>query len=561
MVKNKTNRPSKGARLLTMVRVYISNHPIVTALVSIAAYFILLQLSFVTSGDIWAEGYMEYLHKAVTFHWDAVTAPSWEGYMTLLPSFFSKLYISMQMPLGFIDIWYRLIAVVFAAGSLAIIASPLTRTVWPRLWQRLVVIAFLLFTLWHVSAFSFINIWYVGFVPIAILCMSAVPMRVWQKVAYTIFGVVLALTKPSVILMPFLVYRAIKTKEYISNGLIFIAACYQTYLLFFATSNGERHVPSDVLGIIKTLYVGVGTEVLKLVHIAPNDVLVALATMLVVGIFALLVWRRGWLMAGLAAFGFSFAVYSYVLAPDPSANTFTLTSAQLFADHYKLQREILIMAFFIVAIGMLLPDAWAKLRSLRAKWRPYAYAGGALAIVIFGIMVYRPIDTTSGSVAIDITPFRPTLTLRQPACMPVAPLPSWSPGTAWFFAQNGGCVFQGPSRAPAETAFTRDTINAPLRVAGVEGHNLMTVMVPVNVAAPHTAKIVRLKEVESGMVFTGKIMATSQNGVQFVAFNVAGLPMRLEYSFIVAGEKGVRVAPLEGAESIVGYSYHMGEAY
>jgi hypothetical protein len=515
----------------------ILRHPVLIAIVMMAIYLCVFQLSFVRTGDIWAEAYMEYLAKALETGWITVVMPSWEGYVTLLPSFFTELFVSSGASLALIDTYLRAITIMFTIGSLAVIASPLTKPLLPRLWQRLLVILALLMTLWHVSAFSFINIWYVGFIPLIVLALAAVKFTAWQKVVYTLCALCVAFTKPSIILLPFVVYRAVRTKEYITNGLIVVAIALQTYLLFFATSNGARNVVQGIWQIVHDMYIGMGTAVLKLLQFAPDDLLLVIANIALVLLFLLLILRLGWVRAGLLAFGFAFSVYAYVLAPTAEGVRPIADAGKLFIDHYKIQRETLISMFLVLSAGLLLPYVWSAAQRLPIRLQVW----GRIAVLCsagFGIgLLYRPIDTMSHQVAINIAPFRSSLALRQPLCMPVAPTPSWSPGTNWYMSYGGGCETKG-----LLTASTLENLTLPvgegvrIKVPGHGKHSLMAVMVPLRLELPYRKGAVVIEDVKTGMRFTTQIRAEHGGGAQFVAFNTSGLAAQDSYEFILTTE-------------------------
>lgn len=515
----------------------IRQHPVLVALGIIAAYFFILQLPFIMSGDIWAEAYMEYLHKALHAGWISVIMPSWEGYVTLLPSFFTKVYVESGASLGMVDVYLRAVAVMFAAGSLVVIASPLTKPLLPALWQRLLVMLGLLLTLWHVSAFSFINIWYVGFIPIIILALAAVKFTVWQKVLYTLFALVVAFTKPSVILVPFIIYRAVRTKEYITNALILAAVAGQTYLLFFASSNGARNVVQSIWQIVHDMYVGMGASVLKLLQVAPSDITLAIANIALVLLLVLLILRLSVVRAGLLSFGFAFSVYAYVLAPSADTVRPAADAAAIFADYFKVQREMLIAMFLVLSAGLLLPHVWRGAARLKAQWRVPARVA-ILFVTGFALgFIYRPIDVSSHQVALDIAPFRSTLAMRQPLCMPVAPTPTWSQGTNWFMGFGGGCETIGGFKQDI-LASVAEPINdgRVVRVGGHGNHSLMTVMLPVRLEAQHSESIFTLEDVATGMRFTSRVKTGEAGGAQFVAFNTSGLASAENYEFIVTTE-------------------------
>lgn len=545
----------KVVLFLDSTRKWLHKHPAIVAIFSLFLYLALFQTQFLRSGDIWAEAYMEYLPKALDKDWWAVIMPSWEGYVTLLPSFFTKLFVDLQAPLGAIDAYFRAITILFVVGCL-IITFRAARGLIPSLWQRLVLILALILPLSHISAFSFINVWYIGFVPLAVLCLNPKRLSVLQQILYVLFAAVVAFTKPSVILAPFIIYRAVKTKEYISNIIVLAAVATQTYLLFFAGQNGARQLASDALQIIQGLYVGAGVEVLKLLHIAPNDILILLANLSLVAVLSLLVWRRGWLIAGLLAFGFAFSVYAHVLAPGVDVPR-AAHAGYLFEDIYKIQRELLIYEFLIISLGLLLPDAWCFATSF--KKNPARFAAIASLIILtllFGASVYRPIDTRSSALMVNIDPFRSSLNLRQPTCAPVAPLPSWSPGTSWHLSLKGGCTVNNTGLQFAFGSFMTplDRGGMSLTVQGMDDqHSLLAVMVPVRITGQSDFY---LQDVKSGAVFATRNLRTP-SGEQFIAFNTASLPPALEYKFVLNSSAPALAGNFSRSQTPAHYPYFM----
>ena len=527
----------------------LRQHPVLVALLCMLVYLLVLQLPFIMTGDVWAEAYMEYLHKALHSGWVSVIMPSWEGYVTLFPSFFSKAFVESGASLGMVDVYLRLVTVAFTMGSLAVIASPLTKPLLPQLWQRLVVIMGLLLTLWHVSAFSFINIWYVGFVPLIVLALAAVNFNVWQKIVYTLFALAVALTKPSVILLPFVVYRAVRTKEYVTNGLIAAAIAVQTYLLFFASSNGARNVVQSTWLIVHDMYVGIGTSILKLLYIAPNDFLIACANIALVLLLVTLVLRLGWVRAGLLAFGFAFSVYAYVLAPTSDATRPPADAAVLFVDHYKVQRETLIAMFLALSVGLLLPHLWRGAIKLGLRWQVPARAAILLATGFMLGFIYRPIDVSSHQVALSIAPFRSALDMRQPMCMPVAPAPTWSAGTNWFLAYGGGCETVGEFTMDTPQHLEQSIADGQVvRIGGHGMHSLMSVLVAVKVGDANKTARLTLEDTQTGARFSTQLRGLQGNATQFVAFNTSGLAVADSYEFILTTDVPADVELNEAGE-------------
>lgn len=501
-------------------------------------YLALLQPQFMFTGDTWAEAYTEYLQKALTEGWAGVLASSWEGYVTILPSFFSQLFVALHGPLGMIDYYYRFVAVAFAVGSLAFVAAPFNRRVIRSDAARTLLAFALLLLLCHVSVFSFINIWYVGFVPLIFVALNPAQLSAVRQVAYVALGVLVAFTKPSIILAPFVAYRAIRTKEYISNGIILTGTLLQTYLLFFASELGARKVAIGAGDIAQALYYGSGVSVLKLVHIYPaHGWYVLLANIIVVGLFAVLFYYRRWWIGGLLLFAYAFSIYSNLLAPDVST---IFQAGAIYDNHSKIQRDFLTHIFLVLLVSFAVaPIVWSLLsrksqKILGVTTRSYVVAiGVVLAIVLARMFVV--IDTTSSSVAADFSTFRHSMTTRQPICLPVAPAPTWSPGTNWYLQYINGCrpinfdkipdikSFKEPLTTPA--TFTVPSKDQP--------EKLQTLMLLVEAAGTDDAPIT-LTDVQSGIAYSTSVKHGSRDHMRYVSFNLNGFPQRDHYDFQIA---------------------------
>ena len=86
-----------------LIRKSINKYPFIWSISLIIIYLLLFQSNFVSMGDAWAESFAEYLDESIQKGWLEVFKQNWAGYYTILPSFISKLYISLGGPIGYSD--------------------------------------------------------------------------------------------------------------------------------------------------------------------------------------------------------------------------------------------------------------------------------------------------------------------------------------------------------------------------------------------------------------------------------------------------------------------------
>src|SRR6266567_3643997 len=381
----------------TIGRVYVwcskkvHKHPIIITLLLIVIYLVIFQRDFITSSDVWAEGYSEYLAKSVSKSFFGAMAPSWEGYLTLIPSLLAKMYVHFFGGyLGYVGYYYRAVVILFTVASVIFIAAPINRKLIKNDYVRIVFSLATLFLLSHVSSFSFINVWYICFVPIILISLNTAKLSNKQQIWYVLLSLLAAFTKPSLILVPFVAYRAVKTKEYVSNGIILLAAFIQTYLTLFRTSD-TRVVTLGIKQLFLAIYLGNGVAPLKILHVHPNQLYVLVANLAVLGLFVLLLKKRGVLFTAVIAVGYLFSIYTNLLAPGTQTDFHALA---IYNDIYKLQRELMTNFFVLLLVFLNFETMHTYVRSYR-KQRMYTVPI-FLAIASLGFLnLYQHIDTTS----------------------------------------------------------------------------------------------------------------------------------------------------------------------
>jgi hypothetical protein len=525
----------------------LGQHPVALAFVLCALYLAFAQSSFLFSGDMWAESYAEFIPKAVDKPAWAIIAPSWEGYLTVLPLFFTKFFYLSLVPLGGIDYFFRAVTVAFAVCCVAFLAAPMHRSIIRQDWLRIALGLAVLMLLSHLSSFSFINIWYIGFLPIMFLGLNQAPLSASRQILYTLYGVAVAFTKPSIILAPFLVYRAFKTKEYVSNGIILAATLVQTYLLFFANQGGARSVALSIGDIIQALYVGGGLSLLKIFSIYPHNAWYLLAANLLLWTCLVVVWRtKGLWIALLVAFAYAFSIYSNLLAPGWQP---TFDYQFLYNDTFKLQRAFVTNMVVVTMLFIVIGQASKR----AAKLIIVVLVGAVLA------KLYQPIDATSSKAYASAGPFRQSLTDGKPVCMPVAPNPNWAPGTNWYLQFHGGCTYTNFDKQLNIGATSLDLAKPlALHIDGTTDRDLKTVMVVVKMANQQQQGMLSLRDLATGQVFHSAVRP-SPDHLRFVAFDLGSLKAVTGYDFeLTARGPSMQAVSFVGESGPAFYTYTIG---
>jgi len=543
---------------LSLVRLkltpYVARHPGKCAGLLVLVFFVVFQRGVLLLGDVWAEGHAIFLGSSTFQHWGVVTAPTTEGYLSILPIFFAKAYVSAGLPIGYVDYYFRAVAVCFTLAVVAFTAAPINRKLIKSDNIRILFGLVVALLLTHLSVFTYINIWYLGFLPLCLIGLNTDALSIRKQIAYTVYGSLIALSKPSILLAPFVIFRAYRTKEYLSNTLILLASLWQTHLLFSAGPEVNRHMYANFANALQALYLGGSVALLKMISIFPSNIfLIVAANIVIVSIFIVLFRTRHWMIASLVLFGYLFSIYSNLLAPGTITN---FTAEAIYNNPYKLQRELLINMFLMLAVFLIAERVIIFIRTHRSSHKLF---NGSLYLLLAAVFLrlYHPIDTTSSRVTIDIEPFRYGLDLHQPLCVPIAPAPNWSPGTSWFLQYRGGCTFVNFDKATDPMSFKQSLkTSVSFTAPGYEARELKTILVPLKTSSLENGQAI-LRERASGMLIISNVKA-SPDGLRYVAFNTAGLPPRTSYEFDMYSAHSFLYAGRFIDGSPIFYAYYIG---
>ncbi len=531
---------------------WLQARPHAVASLVLIAYLAILQPRFIWSGDVWAEGYAEYLVNALTFGWKTFFSLGWANYFNLIPKVLSNLYVTLHLPVGYIDYFYRATVVLYAVASTAFIAHPSNRRLIPSDSLRILLALATIEILYHVSSFSFINVWYIGFVVVVMICLNPRPMRSGWQIPYGIFAIAAVLTKPSIILLPLVAYRAYRTKEYVAGGIIAGAIGLQTLLMALSYPSVTLE-PIRLTTKAAILALGSGLVALKALNIPPVSLaIVALA----MGVLMGLVWyvgrTRGWLLASTLVATFGLATYTQYFVPDLPAPAFFRQFQDIFHDDFKLQRAIM-PSFLVLLLIYLAADSFLR---FGGRWRwlrpvpPVAIFASLLALVA---VQYRPIDLQRAVFAADISQYRHSLNARQSVCVPIPPHPGWDnylkvPAGNWWFQHYGGCIGRHYEQSPAPGLSQTFPDGLPLVVAGQSDLQLKSVLVALYNPRPRNRHHLQLRDQATGHIYTAIVPAkTNGEALSYVAFNLHGLEPQQQYHLLLTDVTPGRPLPLKAA--------------
>lgn len=535
--KNNKNHPTLSVPLSSLHKHITSGYTAISrsphgwyfvAFGLLCLYMLIFQLRFILSGDIWAEAFPEYVNEAVTLHWGEVLQPSWAGYLTIIPSFLSKLYVAIGLPLGYIDHYLRAATLLFAISCVSFIAHPINRKLIPHDLLRVGIAFIFMLSLMQVSVLAFINIWYAGFVIVALISLSGKRLSTKWNVIYTLFAIAVILSKSSLVLLPFVVYRALSTKRYYQGALLSIAVLFQTYLTVFAANGyGGDKLNANVFEIGRDLLLGASVQVFKLIHFPfINHATIIIGLLALAGIAIILWIRKGWLITTTMGLSLAISLYLHIFAPDNNFKNVWSSYSNLYADTSKLQREFFISFLLLLLIGMILSLVWRRFSKMSQYNSLSRFAiVGCLLLIIVAMNPLHKIDISSPGVSTDISSFRSSLNNGRSVCVPVPPTPLIDYHATWFFQYKGGCyLFQ--KAEPFSLKSLHHTITSsgvPLVVDATQKENLKTILMPI-AKVPFTDTSLTLTDVQTHKQST-VVVPNNEQDIVFVSFNLESLSL------------------------------------
>ena len=300
----------------TVIAQILKSKPYTSAFVICTLYIVLFQFPFLVTGDTWAETFYEYVHGALANSWQGFFYTGIAGYFNFLPKIISFSYVAFGLPLQYIDYFLRIVTILYTIACVSFVAHKYNRSLISSDLLRVVMALFTLMTYYHISSFSFINVWYVGFIPMILISLNSKRFDGESKqILYAVYALTICLTKPSIILLPLVIYRTVKVKEYLMGIIIIAGIVLQT--LLFITSSFYNNLPEPIhvdpftkaLNVI--LYLGL--LLLKLFRLEPVHLIVVLAaTLLVVVLFIVATRALGLIRSTLTALTMSLISYTVI---------------------------------------------------------------------------------------------------------------------------------------------------------------------------------------------------------------------------------------------------------
>jgi hypothetical protein len=540
----------------------------------LALYLLIFQWQFVTSGDSWAETYYEYVYGAVTGGWQVFFDTGIAGYYNFLPKLISYSYILLGAPVQFVDYFLRIVVILYTLLCVSFIAHPYNRHIIKNDSIRLGLALATLLIFYHISSFSIINVWYVGFIPLILVSLH--PERFtheWQQILYAAFAMSVCFTKPSLVILPLIVYRMIRHHEYLLGSIIIFSITVQT-ALFFASPYYEQwsgvydqHV--GLLSKIVNTLLYPGLLFLKLYQVYPLHLSIVVAgTGLLAALFIVLLKTRGVIQALLIGLTLALASYTAIYPPDTPPFSVVSGYSELYSDEMKLQREVLIS--FIIILSLFISGGYFYEKYRSSRYSNYAKGGIIVILILLTALSFRHIDTQSARLHVNINPYRESLAKGRAICMPIPPTPSWYPQGAavygWYYESYGlgTCEKTNYDKNINYESFDEKSIDSghPIDINNKHGNIIKTVYLPVYNPRPIDSATLVLRNEKTGASYEAPIESKHTNDhLTFVAFNLdGGETVQQKYQYTLS-EKGNPTSKLSvgkfNDKSLAYYSYFL----
>lgn len=552
--QRKARRHNFGGRISNLTKRFFyvirNNLYLVTALLCVV-YLCILQFPFVSSGDAWAEAFYEYVHGALVSGWQSFFQPGIAGYYNFLPKLLSYPYVILGLPLDKIDYFFRFGIIIFTVACVSFIAHPYNRTVIKNDGLRVSLSLLALMTLTHISTFSMINVWYVGFIPIILISLSDNRFKnEFPQILYAVFALAVCFTKPSIILLPLVWYRMIRHKEYLLGFIITFAIALQSLLLLSSAFYASQAHPaaSSLLTKTSSMFLYPGLLLLKTLKIEPHRLAaVILASLLLYVIVLFALKRLGAIRASVLTMSTGITLYTTLFPPDVPLGAVRTNFHALFRDVNKLQRDVvlqfLLMFVIILAIDLLV------LNAAKTRQRAYTYAGYSACIVI-AFCTFRPIDVTAAGSYVNIDPFRNDLHARTVKCMPITPTALWGtnyeiPAVTypWYFesAPYGSCGRSNYSKIIDQQTFNLPLSKTPVLAIQLErAFPMRSLAIPLRTTSRSTTATITLKDLDTGNSYVAQIDKRQNDTMTYVIFNINGSSTEDHYRYrITSSNPGV----------------------
>ena len=544
-VKRKQKRPYIVLFKNSLVNSF-TRYTHIYAFVGMIIYLALFQSKFLFGGDSWAESFYEYVQGALTGGWQTFFTLGIAGYFNFLPKLFSYSYILLGAPIEHVDYFFRAIVILYTVACISFIAHGYNRFLIKNDCIRVLFAFATLLILYHVSSFSFINVWYVGFIPIILISLS--PKRFeyeWQQILYAAFAMSVCFTKPSLILIPLIIYRMLRHKEYLLGAIILFSAGLQS-LLFFTSTYYETAIQTYTEHI--PLYKKIGNAILypglltlKLYQLPPVQLVSVIGVTGLLGLlFAALVKIRGIVQALLIALTLGLLSYTAIYPPDAAPFSVVSSFNGLFSDEMKLQREVLVT--FIIVLSLFTAGSYVFEKS---RGRQSRLIKGSIVtfLLLLTILSFRTIDTQSSKLHVNIDPFRASIGKNSAICMPIPPTTSWYPkNTAvygWYYESYGigTCGKTNYDKQIDYASFGKRKIGPgrDIIVVNEHKHEIKSILLPIYTPNPDRATNVSLKNARTGKAYMAPIESKSNGDhLTFVAFNLDGEGTEDTYKYRLA---------------------------
>lgn len=311
----------------------------------------------------------------------------------------------LGLPLDLIGYFFRISVVLFTVSSIAFTAHRYNRWLIPSDGLRIVLCLAILMLFSHITIFGMINVWYVGFIPIILISLSPLRFRSeLREVVYAAFSMAVCFSKPSLVLLPLVLFRAWRHKEYLLGFILSFSIGLQT--LLFLTSSYFLRLPDQasipILEKILSIVLYPGMVLLKILHApTPTFFIVMCVSAMIVLLYISLTRILGWRVSVVLGTTVGLLVYTSLFSPDSPMPSLFHNLNTLYTDTSKLQRDILLQALLLL---LLFVGYYHFVVILKKRFAIKIFQANAIYLVapfVFLLLLYRPIDVSSAGLALN----------------------------------------------------------------------------------------------------------------------------------------------------------------
>jgi hypothetical protein len=377
-------------------------------------------------------------------------------------------------------------------------------------------------------------------------------------------------SKPSLVLLPLVLFRAWRHKEYLLGFILSFSIGLQT--LLFLTSSYFLRLPDQasipILEKILSIVLYPGMVLLKILHApTPTFFIVMCVSAMIVLLYISLTRILGWRVSVVLGTTVGLLVYTSLFSPDSPMPSLFHNLNTLYTDTSKLQRDILLQALLLL---LLFVGYYHFVVILKKRFAIKIFQANAIYLVapfVFLLLLYRPIDVSSAGLALNnLQQFKGDLRKVTADCMPISPTPLWytyagtsTPTYGWYFESHsyGTCGRSNYIKVIDPNSFV-SKLDKPLSISiGLDQpHEMRAIALAVRTPNAKDSPVLRLENTVTHKTYIAKISPRQNDTMAYVVFNITGDPPAASYLYLLSSDNPAVTTGKFTDNTLMHYAYY-----